>query len=56
VIASTGEKRIGFGAQVDDKVGCTVLLMMDMWTSHLLRRLVIFSGVFGNEEVAIIFG
>ena len=47
MIGPKGEERIGAAAQIDDKIGCTVLLTRDMTASCLIAPMVIFNGVFG---------
>ena len=47
VLAPRGTKRIGRAVKIDEKVGCTVMVSMDMYGSFLPRPFIIFTGGLG---------
>jgi hypothetical protein len=50
LIVPRGMKRVGTAAQVhNDKMGATVLISCEFWTSMILPPMIIFTGVYGAK-------
>ena len=49
VLVPSGEKRVGSVAKFNEKEGCTLMVTMDLLSSSLLRRFIIFTGKFGKN-------
>ena len=47
VLALIGVKRVGVVLSVNEKNGCSVMIILDMLTNKALPPFIIFTGVFG---------